>query len=245
MGDDTRVYYASRDKQLYALHKESGAEVWRVTARDIMTATPALHRDLVIFAAFDGQAKAVRARDGAGVWTYDARLAVPGDLVIDRDTVYLGSRSYDLIALEAASGRESWKHYYWFSWIESPPVVRNGIVYTGSSDATAVYAIDGRKGQRVWQTPVPGWAWAQPAVAGASIVAATVGMGSVPGVRNGALVAMDASSGKIRWVHLEPPRADVVQQRREWGFGAAPLIVEGTVYAADLEGRVQAIALGI
>ena len=63
-------------------------------------------------------------------------------MVVAGDRVLVGSRSYDLIALDAATGKELWKHYYWFSWIESPPVVRDGVIYTGSSDATNVYAIN-------------------------------------------------------------------------------------------------------
>ena len=50
-----RLYIASRDKNLYALDMKSGRELWRVAAVDIMTATPALHGDLVIFAAYDGK----------------------------------------------------------------------------------------------------------------------------------------------------------------------------------------------
>ena len=100
-----------------------------------MTATPALHGDLVIFAAYDGKVQAVSAQRWRGAWTYDAKLGIAGDVVVSGDRVLVGSRSYDLIALDAATGKELWKHYYWFSWIESPPVVRDGVIYTGSSDA--------------------------------------------------------------------------------------------------------------
>ena len=61
------------------------------------------------------------------------------------------------IALDAATGKELWKHYYWFSWIESPPVVRGATVYTGSSDGVGVYAIDAATGARRWKARVPGW----------------------------------------------------------------------------------------
>ena len=77
-------------------------------------------------------------------------------MVVAGDRVLVGSRSYDLIALDAATGKELWKHYYWFSWIESPPVVRDGVVYTGSSDATNVYAINLADGSLRWKTAVPG-----------------------------------------------------------------------------------------
>jgi outer membrane protein assembly factor BamB len=162
--DANRLYVASRDRNLYALDIKTGAIRWKYTASDIMTATPALYRDLVLIADYAGKVQALGAADGKLRWTYDAKLAVPGDLVVDGDRVLVGSRSYDLIALNAGTGRELWKHYYWFSWIESPPVVRDGVIYTGSSDATRVFAIDEGSGKLRWKTAVPGWAWPRTAV---------------------------------------------------------------------------------
>jgi eukaryotic-like serine/threonine-protein kinase len=241
VADDKRAYVGSRDSTLYALDVASGKEQWRVETKDIMTATPALYRDLVLFADYKGVVQAVGASDGKVRWTYDAKLPVAGDLVIDDGRVFVGSRSYDLIALDAASGKELWKHYYWFSWIESPPVVRDGVVYTGSSDGVGVFAIDARDGKRRWKAPVPGWAWPRTAVSKQLVVAATVGRGAYPGVRAGSLVAIDRATGAIRWMYLDPPDAQTVANKAEWGFGAAPAMADDVVYAADLQGRVHAI----
>jgi hypothetical protein len=59
----------------------------------------------------------VSAKDGSPRWTYDAKLGVAGDVVVAADRAG-SSRSYDLIA-RCDHGQELWKHYYWFSWIES------------------------------------------------------------------------------------------------------------------------------
>ncbi|WP_116807357.1 PQQ-binding-like beta-propeller repeat protein [Steroidobacter cummioxidans] len=244
VADAQRLYVASRDNNLYALDPENGREIWRVTAGDMMTATPAVYRDLVLFAAFDGKVQAVSARDGKVRWTYDAKLAVPGDLVISGDRVLLGSRTYDLIALDAASGKEQWRRYYWFSWIESTPVVRDGFVYTGSSDAVSVYAIKVADGSLHWKTPVPGWSWSRTAVNDKFVVAGTVGVGPLPGSRSGALVALERGSGAVRWLYQEEPSKDVIDAKKNWGFGASPLIVDDTVYAVDLKGRLYAFELG-
>ena len=241
VADDKRVYVGSRDSTLYALDPASGKEQWRVETKDMLTATPALYRDLVLFADYKGLVQAVGASDGKVRWTYDAKLPVAGDLVIDDGRVFVGSRSYDLIALEAASGKELWKHYYWFSWIESPPVVRDGIVYTGSSDGVGVFAIDARDGKLRWKAPVPGWAWPRTAVSKQLVVAATVGQGAYPGMRAGSLVAIDRATGAIRWMYLDPPGEQTLAKKAEWGFGAAPALADGVVYAADLQGRVHAI----
>jgi outer membrane protein assembly factor BamB len=240
VADSKHVYVASRDKHLYAYDKTTGKERWRVASKDMITATPALHGDKVIFAAFDGSIRAVSASDGASRWQYEAKLPVSGDLAVEGDRVFAGSRTYDLIALNAADGKELWKHYYWFSWIESPPVVKDGTIYTGSSDAIGVYAIDSASGVRRWKTSVPGWAWARTAVDDRLVVAATVGQGPHPGVREGALVGIDRPSGKIRWMYLKPPSQEVIDKKREWGFAASPLLAQGIAYAADLDGSVYA-----
>jgi outer membrane protein assembly factor BamB len=159
------------------------------------------------------------------------------------DRVIVGSRSYDLIALDAASGRELWKHYYWFSWIESPPVVRDGVVYTGSSDATNVYAIDLADGSLRWKTPVPGYTWQRVAVSDDLLVTGTLGRGAYPASRNGSLLALERATGAIRWLYLDPPSAEAVKAGRNWGFAAAPVVADGVVHAADFNGKVYAIEL--
>ena len=87
-----------------------------------------------------------------------------GHLFMITGVASLTNPSVTLRCVEAATGKELWKHYYWFSWIESPPVVRGQTVYTGSSDGVGVYAIDVATGARRWKAPVPGWAWARTAV---------------------------------------------------------------------------------
>jgi outer membrane protein assembly factor BamB len=241
--DGRQVFYASRDRNLYALDEKTGRELWRVTATDMMTATPALYGDLVIFAAYDGKVNAVDRSSGKSRWTFDARLAVPGDLTVSGDRLLLGSRSYDLIALDAASGRELWRRYYWFSWIESPPAVRDGVVYTGSSDATQVYAVNLADGTVRWKTAVPGYSWQRTALSEEFVVAGTVGSGEFPGPRAGSLVAMDRATGGIRWVLLDPPGGEAAKSAKAWGFGASPVIAGNVVYAADLAGKVHAIVL--
>jgi len=243
VADKQRLYVASRDKNLYALDIKSGRELWRAAAGDLMTATPGLFGDLVIFAALDGKVSAVSARDGTLRWTYDAKLGIAGDVVVAGNRVLVGSRSYDLIALDANTGKELWKHYYWFSWIESPPVVRDGVIYTGSSDATGVYAIDLADGSSRWKSAVPGWSWQRTAVNNELVVAGTVGAGAFPGPRGGSLVALDRSSGALRWIYLDPPSKEVLEAKKEWGFGASPVIGDGVVYAADLSGKVYAFGL--
>ena len=88
---------------------------------------------------------------------------------------------------------------------------------------------------------MPGWAWARTAVDDRLVVAGTVGIGACPGARSGSLVGIDRHSGAIRWMHLEPPTPAQITRKAEWGFAAGPVLVDGTVYAADLNGAVFAM----
>lgn len=241
VSDDKHVFVASRDNHVYALDQRSGKEQWRVATGDMLTATPALSEDKVVIASFDGTIRALDKRDGKQLWSYDARLPISGDLTIAEDRVLAGSRTYDLLAIDLHSGKKLWSHYYWFSWIESPPVVHGDAVYTGSSDATGVFALDLKSGARRWRADVPGFAWARVALDERTVVAGTVGNGPYPGNRAGALVGLNRKDGKPLWMLLEPPIASVLEQKNDWGFAAAPVLADGVAYAADLNGTVYAV----
>jgi hypothetical protein len=75
------------------------------------------------------------------------------------------------------------------------------------------------------------------------VIAGTAGQGAYPGSRAGSLVALDRANGAIRWIHLDPPSDEVARSSAYWGFGASPLIADGVIYAADLGGRVLALAV--
>jgi outer membrane protein assembly factor BamB len=121
--------------------------------------------------------------------------------------------------------------------------VRDGVVYTGSSDATKVYAINLADGSLRWKTTVPGWSWQRTAVSDDLVIAGTAGAGAFPGSRAGSLIALDRATGAIRWIQLDPPSKEIVEAKEVWGFGASPAIADGLVYAADLNGKVYAFEL--
>ena len=157
--------------------------------------------------------------------------------MIEDGIALAGSRSYDLVALDAVSGETRWQYYYWFSWIESPARVVDGIAYVGSSDALSVFAFDLKSGRLHWQRKVPGWAWPQPAAHGDEVYVATIGIGDARGRRQGAVTAVRRDTGEITWVHKGTPIAGSPQ----WGYAAAPATDGRFVYAADLAGRVVAL----
>jgi outer membrane protein assembly factor BamB len=122
-------------------------------------------------------------------------------------------------------------------------VVRDGVVYTASTDATHVYAINDAQGTHRWKTAVPGYPWQRTAVGEELVISGSVGRGAYPASRNGACFALDRASGALRWIYMDLPTERQAKDRVQWGFAASPVIGDGVVYAADLEGRVYAFEL--
>lgn len=239
VADGDHLFVGSRDGHLVALDGRTGAVLWRAPGGDLIASTPVALGDAVCFASFDGRVRCVARADGALRWERDLGRPVPGDLVAAGGRVLAGSRSYDLVALEPATGRTAWSRYLWFSWIESPPAPADGAVYHGSSDALAVYARAAATGELLWRCRVPGWSWSRPAVSADLVVAGTVGRGGNPGARRGSLAGIDRASGALRWLLPSP----APQGEAETGFAAAPVVAGDTAFAADLDGRVLALAL--
>jgi len=135
---------------VYALEPASGREIWRFRTGDMVTGTPAVYGDFVIFNSYDKHVYAVKADDGSLQWKRDLKGELPSDVVIAGDRALIGSRSYDLSAIDLSSGEMRWQRYVWFSWIESAPNVRDGIACVGTSDALKLFAFDIRDGRMQW-----------------------------------------------------------------------------------------------
>jgi outer membrane protein assembly factor BamB len=236
--DGRRLYIGSRDANVYALDPASGAELWRFRTDDMVTGTPAVHGNFVLFSSYDKHAYAVKADDGSLQWKRDLKGELPSDVVIADGRALIGSRSYDLNALDPLSGETRWQRYVWFSWIESAPNVRDGVAYVGTSDALKLFAIAVGDGRLAWERTLPGWSWSRPAIEGNRVYAGAVGAKDYSMPREGALLALNRSTGEIEWLLPAPP----VEGAKQWGFGASPVATARAIYAADLAGRVCAFS---
>lgn len=234
--DDDLAVVGSRDGCVYAFATRNGAQVWRTCTNDLVTATPALTDAAVYFGGYDHFAYALSRADGRELWRYDTHDAVPRDVAIAGSNVLVGSRSYAMTALDAQTGAPVWTRHVWYSWIDSPPVVADGRIYTGTSDAAAVFAYDAATGRAIWKAPVPGWTWGGVALAeNALYVGVTGGSYSTP--RTGGFAAIRRRDGVLRWML---PAAPGDEPAEVYGFAAQPVVSGARVFAADLHGTVYA-----
>jgi outer membrane protein assembly factor BamB len=234
-----QVYVGTHDGHLLALSAGDGARRWAFKTGDSVLSTPAVQDGRVFFGSFDGHVYALDAAKGTPLWKHDTKGPVVSAPAVHQGRVIVGSRSYDLVCLDARTGERVWTRYVWFSWVESSAVVRDGIVYVGSSDAARLFALDARTGRSVWEVDTGGWPWAQPAVTEARVFIGAAGDAEYLVKHEGAFLAVDRASGRVAWRHPLPPPASGKGQS---GFVGGAAAAGGRVFVGGLDGRVYAFA---
>lgn len=236
---DGVLYIGSSDGGLYAVQPATGAVLWRHAARAPVFSGVGLQDDhTLMFGTMDGsvvlldrrtQAETLRVRTGGGVVTTP---------VIAGGRLVAGSRDYLLHAFDPADGHPVWKFSYWFSWIESTPALRDGLLYVGGSDFARVSAIDPATGRARWSTVVHGLSWGTPLVTDRFVFAGTVNQ-NLPGTliaHQAGLVKLDRGTGAVLWRLELPPAAP----GKFAGHAGGPVLAGDRVVAAGLDGFLSA-----
>lgn len=236
---DGTLYVGSSDGGLYAVNPADGSVRWRHDARAPVYSGVAAHGDAgLLFGTMDGSVVrldrhtrhvTLRLKTGGGVVTTPT---VVGDRLV------AGSRDYLVHAFNLPQGSPAWQFSYWFSWIESTPAVRDGLLYLGGSDFARVSAIDPATGRARWSTVVHGLSWGTPLVTDRHVFAGTVNQ-NLPGTlidHRAGLVKLDRATGTVLW-RLELPKA---AQGKFTGYAGGPVLAEGKVVAAGLDGYLVA-----
>jgi outer membrane protein assembly factor BamB len=175
---------------------------------------------------------AIDLNTGKTRWSVDLDGMDAGTPSVANGLVYIGVRFYAvpganlatpapyptspgaLIAFDATTGVEQWRHTMAATEAYSP-VVANGSVYVNSMDGS-ISALDGRTGAVRWRTPLGNFdgfgSPASPAVADGIVYTAN---------NDGVLYALNADSGDVKWV--APTKGNLLQ---------TPVISDGVVYAA-------------
>lgn len=234
---DGTVYVGSADGKLYALDAASGTEKWRYASTGPVRGSPAVAGGQVFFGSSDGNLYALDAATGALEWQYDTLKPVVTTPLVWDGLVYAGSRSANLYAFDAASGRVKWRKFYWTSWVESSPRLRDGLLYIGSSDYTHVFALDALTGAERWRFDTHGEAWPDPAVTDKLVYTGAVGYTNFP--RLAGFYALDRASGREVW-HFPMPVAPPPVGN---GVNSSPTVDGGLVFFGGLDGVFYAFPM--
>jgi len=158
------------------------------------------------------------AADGKTLWTakvgppwVDERGGARGTPTVDGDSVYALGTEGDLVAVEAATGKERWRKSLlrdfggnvmsMWKWSESPLVDGDRVVVTPGAKAAGLVALDKKTGAEIWRTALPDLGPKGKDGAGYSSIV----IGNGAGVRQyvqlmgRGLVGVSAADGKFLW----------------------------------------------
>jgi outer membrane protein assembly factor BamB len=233
---DGVVYLGAGDGGFHAVDEKTGTRRWRFQAGAKVRNGALVDGPRIVFGAADNRVYALERATGKEQWRRDLKAPIDTEPARLDGKILIGNRGPGVYALDAATGEIAWRTPFWGSWVESTPVVRDGVVYVGSSDLTRVSAIDGKDGHVLWRSNVYGWSWGTPLVDGGKIY---VGVGGVEPyfIRHAASVAaLDQKTGRIlwRWPYAKPQGAFV------WGFASSPVRAGDFILLAGLDGTLYA-----
>lgn len=184
------------------------------------------------------------ARTGGRIWGFDPEPAEDrsgggqgGGVSVEGDRVYFATGYGQVVALEAANGREVWR-YQMTAPARSGPAVSQGRVFAVGIDNTT-HAIDAATGRRVWNhvgiSESAGFVGAaSPVVDGTTVIV---------GYSSGEIFALRAESGRVLW---SDSLSGVIRTGEISGMAdirGRPAVDRGMVIASTQAGRTVAIDL--
>ncbi|WP_419809078.1 PQQ-binding-like beta-propeller repeat protein [Sphingomonas sp.] len=228
----------------------SPAQLWTAqidagSNRERLAATPVVAEGKLFVVDVQANVRAFDATTGAVLWT----VAIPkdgenrpsrfgGGVSYDETRVYATDGLGEVVALQAADGKELWRAKPGGP-LRGAPTVANGVVYVLSQD-DQLFALDQDKGTVNWSGQ--GTAESQGVF---GVAAPAAGQGSVvAGFSSGELNAYRYENGRQLWQDALSRTSISTSVSSIADIDAAPVIDNGRVYAVGQGGRMVALDLG-
>lgn len=233
---DSTLYLGSGDGGFHAVDAASGKRLWRFEAQGKIRADALINGAQVIFGTLDNFLYALDRQSGKELWKKDMKGAVNGTPALIDGKLMVGTRGAVLYALNSVTSDILWRAPYWGSWVESTPVLYNGMMYIGSSDLRSVVCYDPKDARILWRTDVYGWSWHRPVVSEKFVYVGLGGTNPYMTRHIGSITALERATGRIAWRIAAPEPSGYFQS----GFVAAPVLEGKTLVIGGLDGTVYA-----
>ena len=205
--------------------------LWKenVGSAGTFTFSPAVVGDSVYAAGRDGTV--ARFDGGKQVWRISAGQPLSGGVGSDGKLVVVGTPKGEVLAFDAAAGRETWKARV-SSEVLAAPAVADGLAIVRSGDSR-IFGFDAVDGKRRWV-----YQRSMPALSLRSNVGVvTAGKVTLAGFPGGKLVAIANNNGAVVWeVTVALPKG-ATELERVADVTSSPVISGSTVCAAAFQGR--------
>lgn len=250
---DGWIYIGSADGNVYALDADTGEIRWKFQTGEKVRATPTVENGIVYIGSWDGFLYALDAKSGQLHWKYDAAphtdppfyyRPIQTKALVYNGLVYCASRKASIFALDIQTGALKWEHRYGNGiWVESSPVVQDGILYIGSSASQFVLALDAQSGEPRGILPTQTFNWGTPAIADNVLyIGGTVYQ--KPQEKAG-LMALQIDDGRITGPLWHLSVGATLDASGQWiGVASSPIVSGNVVYFGSLDGKLYAVSTG-
>ncbi len=185
------------DGRVYMINPDTGKVTWSFETGGPVRSSPAEADGVVFAGSFDGTLYAIDETTGRLRWKfkcagnkYFPKGEIQSSPVIWENLVLFGSRDYHIYALDRKTGRLRWKLQHKNSWVIGSPVVRDGVLYVGSSDGLFFQAVDSLRGVEKWRRQTESNVFSSALVAGDVVCF---------GCWDGDLYALKTATGDVAW----------------------------------------------
>lgn len=174
---------------LYSLDSTNDTQKWVFETPSVWLAGAVTHEQAIYAANGNGTVYAFDLK-GKKLWeavvSKDALWSSP---VTDGKTVYVATMAHNLVALDAATGKQLWQQTLDNAIIGAPALV-DGKLYLGTLSGN-LYAFDATEGNQLWLAKLQGSIWSTPALDGTTLY-----IGTSNGTA-GKFFAVDATNGRF------------------------------------------------
>ncbi|MGA7988456.1 MAG: PQQ-binding-like beta-propeller repeat protein [Candidatus Dormiibacterota bacterium] len=221
------VLYVTVASALFALRASTGSKMWSYdTRQDLYFTVPTVANGVVYLTTTNGVVYSFNAATGAKRWSRSVGGRLESAPALGTGAIVVAANRPSgarVLALGLSSGRVLWARDVPGTVWRGGPAVSKSTVYVGANvtmTESTLYALRFSDGKRLWSAPL-GWEMdTTPAVAGDTVIAATIDDG---------LLAFDARDGAVRW---NATRGE---------FWASPVIADGVAYIVEDVGTLRAL----
>jgi outer membrane protein assembly factor BamB len=239
-----QIYVGSLDGSVYALAADIGHVTWTYKTGGKVRATPVVTDGTLYVGSWDKSFYALDALTGEMRWKTPVGGELQSTALVAKGLVYTASRKASVVALEAQTGALKWEFSYGPNmWVESSPVLANGMIYIGSSGSKIVVGLDSQTGKQFTLFHATAWHWSTPAVVGNMLYIGGTSFKTEEDI--GGLFGLGLVGGGFAKMALSQwhfPVGKTLEAEGNWsGVASSPFVVNGIIYFGGLDGELYAV----
>lgn len=206
-------------------------------SKSYLRLVPALDGNSIYVGDSKGRVTAINLEDGRERWSVDTDLTTTGGTAAADGIVVIADRLGQVVALDQNDGKERWRTVV-SSQVLAPALIEQGLVVIQSQDGR-LHGLDAGNGKQRWlhTATVPALSLhgtGRPVAFRNAVLS---------GFANGRVVAVNANDGRLVWEQAVSNPRGRNEIERLVDVDAPVKIVNGTLVAANYQGRVIAVSL--